>query len=147
LRDLNLKGLQARWRGLFRKAAPPHLPRHLLIGMIAYRLQADEFGDLDSATRRALEQSTGVQSRKKVADQLQILDRQQSSSARGTVLMREWKGRKHRVMVMADGFAWKGKTFKSLSAVASSMTGTKWNGPRFFGLRSAEPGKRSKQEQ
>ena len=52
--------------------------------------------------------------------------------------MREWKGRQHRVVVMADGFAWNGRTYKSLSAVAFAMTGTRWNGPRFFGMRRSD---------
>ena len=138
LRDLDLKGLHARWRAAFRKVAPPHLPRHLLFGVLVYRLQADEFGDLDPATRRVLEQSRGIRSRKQVADRLEVLDQQQSRSEPGTILMREWKGRQHRVVVMADGFAWNGRTYKSLSAVAFAMTGTRWNGPRFFGMRRSD---------
>jgi hypothetical protein len=53
----------------------------------------------------------------------------------GTVLGREWKGRMQRVAVLADGFAWNGKTYPSLSQAAFAITGTRWNGPRFFGLR------------
>ena len=53
----------------------------------------------------------------------------------GTTLVREWNGNLHRVMVLADGFAWNDKTFESLSKVAFAITGTRWNGPRFFGLR------------
>jgi len=55
----------------------------------------------------------------------------------GSELVRTWKGKSYRVMVMADGFAYDGKTFASLSEIASEITGTNWNGPRFFGLRSA----------
>jgi hypothetical protein len=55
----------------------------------------------------------------------------------GSELVRTWKGKSYRVMVMADGFAHDGKTFTSLSEIASEITGTKWNGPRFFGLRPA----------
>ena len=53
----------------------------------------------------------------------------------GTLLSREWNGRMQRVAVLADGFAWNGKTYQSLSQVAFAITGTRWNGPRFFGLR------------
>jgi hypothetical protein len=53
-------------------------------------------------------------------------------------LMREWNGRPERVRVIDEGFAWKGKTFDSLSSVAFAITGTKWNGPRFFGLRDKQ---------
>jgi len=137
LRDLDLRGLQARWNIVFRKPAPLHLPRHLLFGVLAYRLQADVFGDLDAATKRALEQSTKAKSRNEIAEKLEAFDSQNISAEAGTVLMREWKGRQHRVMVMADGFAWNGTTYQSLSAVALAMTGTRWNGPRFFGLRNA----------
>jgi hypothetical protein len=63
----------------------------------------------------------------------------------GSVLIREWKGKSHHVMVLADGFAYDGETFGNLSEIAVLITGTKWNGPRFFGLRaklreSDEPG-------
>ena len=54
----------------------------------------------------------------------------------GSELVRTWKGKSYRVMVMADGFAYDGKTFASLSEIATVITGTRWNGPRFFGLRS-----------
>ena len=53
----------------------------------------------------------------------------------GTMLGREWKGRMHRVAVLSDGFSWNGKTYTSLSKIAHAITGTRWNGPRFFGLR------------
>jgi hypothetical protein len=135
LRGLDLRGLQARWKITFRKPALPHLPKHLLFGVLAYRLQADAYGDLDAATKTALERSEGSKSRSLVASQLEAHDRRQTKAEAGTILMREWKGRQHRVMVMSDGIAWKGKTFRSLSAVAFAMTGTRWNGPRFFGLR------------
>ena len=53
----------------------------------------------------------------------------------GTILAREWNGRMHRVTVLADGFAWNGKTYHSLSKIAFAITGTRWNGPKFFGMR------------
>lgn len=135
LRDLDLKGLRARWRGLFRKESPPHLPRHLLFGLIAYRLQVDCFGDLEPAIRRALDAKANVGPGRGVAHRLNQFDQQQKKPAAGTILMREWAGKKHRVMVMTDGFAWNGTTYRSLSQIAFAMTGTRWNGPRFFGLR------------
>jgi hypothetical protein len=144
LRGLDLRGLQARWKIVFRKPALPHLPKHLLFGVLAYRLQADAFGNLDAATKVALERSGGSKSRSTVASQLEAHDRRQTKAEAGTVLMREWKGRQHRVMVMADGIAWNGKTYRSLSAVAFAMTGTRWNGPRFFGLRDGTIGKKIK---
>ena len=61
----------------------------------------------------------------------------------GTILGREWNGRMHRVSVLADGFAYEGKTYSSLSKVAFAITGTRWNGPRFFGLRDKSAGRSS----
>jgi hypothetical protein len=61
----------------------------------------------------------------------------------GTILSREWNGRMHRVSVLTDGFAWNGNTYRSLSKVAFAITGTRWNGPRFFGLRDRSPLRRS----
>jgi Protein of unknown function (DUF2924) len=58
-----------------------------------------------------------------------------STLQQGTILSREWNGRMHRVAVLTGGFAWNGKTYPSLSSVAFAITGTRWNGPRFFGLR------------
>ena len=65
-------------------------------------------------------------------------DQKRTELTPGTVLTREWDRRSQRVMVMADGFAWNGQTYDSLSKVAFAITGTRWNGPRFFGLREKE---------
>ena len=147
LRGLDLRGLQARWKIIFRKPALSHLPKHLLFGVLAYRLQADAFGDLAAATKATLERSGGAKSRNLVASELEAHDRRQTKAVAGTALMREWKGRQHRVMVMTDGISWNGKTYRSLSAVALAMTGTRWNGPRFFGLRDGNSDKNSRTDQ
>ena len=65
-------------------------------------------------------------------------DQKRTELTPGTVLVREWDRRSQRVMVMSDGFAWNGQTYESLSKVAFAITGTNWNGPRFFGLRNKE---------
>ena len=70
-----------------------------------------------------------------MSDRLMSLDQKRTALTPGTVLVREWDRQSHRVMVLADGFAWNGQTYDSLSKVALAITGTKWNGPRFFGLR------------
>jgi DUF2924 family protein len=132
LRELDASTLRARWRMVFRKNAPPHLPRHLLMRVLAYRLQADRLGDLDPESQRLLDTSTSpeqVRARVTEARRLQIRLRP------GTVLAREWKGQMQRVSVMPDGFAWNGSTYPSLSRIARVITGTSWNGPKFFGLR------------
>jgi hypothetical protein len=125
--------LQARWRTVFGRRAPPHLPRHLLFRMLAYRLQADRLGELDADSRRLLDRigsgsSEGIN--RLVAD----FNRPRTELRPGTLLTREWDGHLQRVMVLADGFSWNGKTYPSLSKVAFAMTGTCWSGPRFFGL-------------
>ncbi len=134
LRDLDLAGLRARWKSVFRRSPSPHLPRHLLFGILAYRLQADELGDLAPDTIRLLKQ-LGSGSTVEAVRLTAELSQRRTDLRVGTILMREWNGRPQRTMVMADGFAWNGRTFDSLSAVAFAITGTRWNGHRFFGLR------------
>jgi hypothetical protein len=141
LRGLDVGELRARWHTVFRRGPPPHLPRHLLFRILAYRLQADRLGDLDADTRRVLDRigsgtSEGIE--RLVAD----LTRSRTELRPGTLLTREWDGHLQQVMVLADGFTWNGKTYRSLSKVAFAITSSRWNGPRFFGLRdrpSSEP--------
>jgi hypothetical protein len=132
LRDLDVRDLQARWRNTFRRAPPPHLPRHLLFRVLAYRLQADRLGDLDAESQRMLD---GVGSPADVGKRAVATDRLIADVRPGTILAREWNSRMHRVTVLNGGFAWNGKTYPSLSKIAQAITGTRWNGPRFFGLR------------
>jgi hypothetical protein len=140
LRDLDRKGLQVRWRNVFGKPPPVHLTRHLLFRIIAYTIQADRFGDLDAETLKLLKQMATQESpTSAVSKDLARLDQRRFAPPPGTVLVREWGRKSHRVMVMADGYAWNGKSFDSLSRVAFAITGTKWNGPRFFGLRDRRP--------
>ena len=139
LRDLDVRDLQARWRNTFRRAPPPHLPRHLLFAMIAYRIQAEAYGDLDADTLRLLNKVRSVRSGAEVTPLTDVFDQRRRELLPGTVLTREWNRRHHRVMVVADGFAWEGRTYDSLSKIAHAITGTKWNGPRFFGLRDNKP--------
>ena len=122
-------------------AAPPpavSYPRLLLFRILAYRLQVDRLGDLDADCRRLLDRiasgpSDGID--RLVAD----LNRPRTELRPGTLLTREWDGHLQRVMVLAEGFSWNGKTYPSLSQVAFAMTGTRWNGPKFFGLRDRPP--------
>jgi hypothetical protein len=138
LRGLDLKGLRLRWQSIFGRAAPTHLTRHLLFAVIAYRVQADRFGDLDHATRQVLDRTLSKEAGPAMSARLTSFDQKRTELAPGTVLVREWDRQSQRVMVLADGFAWNGQTYDSLSKVAFAITGTKWNGPRFFGLRDKE---------
>ena len=112
--------------------------RHLLFRILAYQLRADRLRELNADSRRLLdrigaEPSDGID--RLVAD----LNRSRTELRPGTLLTREWDGRLQRVMVLADGFSWNGKTYRSLSKVAFAITGARWNGPRFFGLRDRPP--------
>jgi hypothetical protein len=135
LRGLDLKGLRSRWQSVFQKPPPDHLPRHLLFAISAYRIQADRLGDLDHETGQVLDRTDAKDTGAKMSARLVSFDQKRTELTPGTVLVREWDRRSQRVMVMADGFAWNGQTYYSLSKVAFAITGTKWNGPRFFGLR------------
>src|SRR5262245_51361485 len=135
LRDLDRKGLRARWKGVFRRQPPLHLPRHLLFAVLAYRLQADELGDLASDTVRLLKQVGSNGSTVDAARLASEFDRRRIDLKSGTVLTRAWNGQCHRVVVVDAGFVWNGKAYDSLSRIAFAITGSKWNGPRFFGLR------------
>jgi len=132
LRDLDIAGLRGRCHSVFGRRPPAHLPRYLLFRILAYRLQADRFGDLDDESRRLLDSSGSPE---KAAQKVTTLARHIADVRPGTSLGREWNGRMQRVAVLAEGFAWNGKTYSSLSKVAFAITGTRWNGPRFFGLR------------
>jgi hypothetical protein len=138
LRGLDLGGLRARWQSIFQRQAPAHLTRHLLFAVIAYRLQADRFGDLDHATKQVLDRTIAKEAGPAMSSRLASFDQKRTELTPGTVLVREWDRQSQRVMVMANGFAWNGQTYDSLSKVAFAITGTKWNGPRFFGLRDKE---------
>jgi hypothetical protein len=138
LRGLDLKGLRSRWQSVFRGPPPDHLPRHLLFAIIAYRVQADRLGDLDHKTEQILDRTDAKDTGTTVSTRLINFDQKRTQLTPGTVLVREWDRRSHRVMVMSDGFAWNGQTYDSLSKVAFAITGTKWNGPRFFGMRDKE---------
>lgn len=136
LSDLPIGDLRARWRTVFRKVPPPTLSRNLLFRTLAYRLQADRYGDLDAESRRILDSvkldGSGDTLKGVIAD----FRRPDWKLQSGTVLSREWKGKMHRVTITADGFSWENKAYKSLTQIAYAITGTRWNGPRFFGFRN-----------
>jgi hypothetical protein len=120
---------------VFRRKAPDHLPRHLLYRIIAYRLQAERLGDLDRDTQRFLERAAESS---RNGDELPAPGHRRHGLQPGTILVREWNGKPQRVMVLDEGVAWNGTTYRSLTEVAFAMTGTRWSGPRFFGLRRPE---------
>jgi hypothetical protein len=111
-----------------------------LFAVIAYRLQVDRFGDLDHPTKQVLDRAVAREAGPVMSARLASFDQKRTELTPGTVLVREWDRQSQRVMVMTDGFAWNGQTYDSLSKVAFAITGTRWNGPRFFGLRDKDDG-------
>lgn len=130
LRNLDVAELQSRWHTVFGRRALTHLSRHLLFRVLAYRTQADQLGDLDGESQRLLDRSESPENAGQRA-----AGRRRTELRPGTMLAREWNGDVQRVAVLAEGFAWNGDIYPSLSKVALAITGTRWNGPRFFGLR------------
>lgn len=131
LKAMSVRDLKAEWEKLFGSAAPNN-SRTFLEMRIAYRIQELTYGGPDRETRRMLDlladEVEGVARRKN-----QIADPR--NPVVGTRLIRERDGVEQTVIVLTDGFDWQGRKFKSLSAVARAITGTRWNGYRFFGLR------------
>jgi Protein of unknown function (DUF2924) len=123
--------LRVRYREVFRTDPPKAFGPDLLRRSIAQRIQEKAYGGLSRPTQRLLDQMVKAYAAKpngKIALPRRIKP--------GSVLVREWKGKSHRVTVLADGFAYDGQSFANLSEIAVLITGTRWNGPRFFGLRS-----------
>ena len=133
---LDLVALKQRWQVLYRTEAPVHMGRALLLQAVAYRLQERVLGGLKSSTRRLLERTAEDSFHRRTP-----IGASATKVTPGSVLIREWHGISHRVTVLADGVLLRGTRYRSLSEVARKITGTRWSGPRFFGLRA--PTKRS----
>jgi hypothetical protein len=137
LADLDADQLRLQWRNHLGGTAPAHLPRWLLLRVLAYRLQAAALGDLDKATVRSVRalKDGAVEFGGRPFKTRSPRMRDGTDLNTGALLVRQWKGKLERVMVLDKGFAWNRQTFGSLSQVAKAITGTSWNGHRFFGLR------------
>lgn len=125
------------WRNAFGKRAARGLSKALLIKILIYRLQADALGDLAPQIARLLEgyAARGVRDVQDSAAEASGRAPSETLTIKpGSVLVRDWSGRTHRVMALEVGFAWEGRTYRSLSEVARAITGTRWNGRRFFGV-------------
>ena len=131
LATMPIAPLRVRYREVFRTDPPKAFGPDLLRRSIAHRIQEKAYGGLSRSPRRLLDQMMKAYAAK--PNGKIVLPRRIKP---GSVLVREWRGRSYRVTVTADGFAYDGERFASLSEIASEITGTKWNGPRFFGLRS-----------
>jgi Protein of unknown function (DUF2924) len=140
LEGLEMEGLRRQWRNHLDGEAPTHLPRWLLLKVLGYRLQIAAFGDLERSVRRLLRDEADGEEGPPTApfDRRGAHTRDGIALRSGALLVREWRGKLERVMVLEEGFAWNGKSFGSLSQIAKAMTGTSWNGHRFFGLRQTK---------
>ncbi len=132
LESLTAPELRARWQQAFGKPAPKHASRDLLLRALAYRLQEQTEGGLRPATRRRLAKLAGLNGE----------DSRSAAPAAprlkpGSHLVREWQGEVHQVTVLDDGFDYRGARYSNLSRIARSITGTRWSGPVFFGLRKS----------
>ena len=139
--DLDVNGLRLQWRNHLGGTPPAHLPRWLLLKIFAYRIQAAALGGLDKATLSVIRQPKGrtLDSLKSGPFEARIPSTRDGANLRaGAMLVREWRGKLERVMVLEKGFAWNGKFYGSLSQIAKAMTGISWNGHRFFGLRTVK---------
>lgn len=123
---LDADALRLLWRQNFQRPLPAALTRDMQLRMIAYRLQEQQYGGLSPDHRKLLDRLAQGGS----ADDVRRLKP-------GTVLVREYQGMVHEVSVVTEGFQWQGSVHASLSSIAKAITGTAWNGPRFFGLRGA----------
>ncbi len=136
LKAMSVNELKTEWQALF-EAPAPNNSRTFLESRMAYRIQELTYGGPDKQTRRLLDllanEVEGTLTRK-----AQIADPR--NPVVGTKLIREWDGIAHTVTVLKEGFDWSGQRYKSLSAVARAITGTRWNGYRFFGLRERKRG-------
>jgi len=131
LRTTPLPELKAQWRALF-ESEPPQYNRRALENRLAYRIQELAYGGLKPETRRRLEALGDIY------DSSNLATRRIRYDARpviGTKLIRTWQGVEQTVTVIADGYEWEGRPYRSLSAIARAITGTRWNGLVFFGLK------------
>ena len=133
LSELGIDELRERWKVMFGKAPSQEIGRSFLTRAIAYHLQERAYGGLKPSTRRLLariaEETMTGSSPKKLQSRM---------AQSGTILIREWQGNAHRVTMLDDGVSFNGKRYRSLSEVAREITGSRWSGPRFFGLRQSQ---------
>ena len=124
--SLTIDQLRDEWRERVALAPPPALSKDLIARVLSHRLQEKVLGGISPRQRRTLDALAKAD--KATLRRIKV----------GSVLVREHEGKLYEVSVVSDGFSWQGKTYASLSTIARKITGTKWNGPRFFGLRDRQ---------
>jgi hypothetical protein len=127
--------LLTRWRERLKQHPPSHLNKPILVPLLAYRLQEQAYGGLKPAYKRRL---------RELAESFERNPNRAAKTASssaikpGTRLIRQWDGQTHQVTVAEEGFEYKGERYRSLSEIARMITGTRWSGPLFFGLKQSE---------
>lgn len=129
LSQMDAAELRVQWRRLCRYDPPKRLSRDVLELAVAWKLQERKHGGLTASTRRQLDALSEA-----MASGADLAKPRTVSLRPGARLVREWNGETHEVLVVEGGFQWKGRTWPSLSIIAREMTGTRWSGPRFFGV-------------
>ncbi len=130
LESASTPDLRARWEQAYRQPAPKRANRDLLLRLVAYHLQEQAEGGLSKATRRRLAKLAGLD-----GENREPISPHSVRLKPGSRLIREWRGEVHRVTVLDDGFDYRGTRYASLSQIARVITGARWSGPLFFGLR------------
>ena len=132
IRAMPIVELRVLWRARFKSAPPAAFGPDLLRRSIGYKIQEDAYGGLDRPTARLLNQLIAQYAKTPGKISLPRLIKP------GAILVREWKGTSHRVTVAEVGFVYRDRNYETLSEIARLITGTRWNGPRFFGLRTSK---------
>ena len=134
LRNLDPKELRLQWEQVYGAAPPPRAGRELMVLALGWELQAKAYSGLNRQTRDTLSHLiTNLRAGRELTSGA---TRQNNKLVAGVTLVREWHGTAHQVLVLENGFGWNGKVWRSLSQIAREITGARWNGPAFFGLRS-----------
>jgi hypothetical protein len=136
---LNRAQLCAKWRAVLKKEPPAHLRKQLLVPLLAYKMQGQTYGGLRPEVKRHLRELADSfepdSNRSRVKHQMPL--RMKS----GTRLIRQWQGETHHVTVSDRGFEYDGRLYSSLSEIARLITGTRWSGPLFFGIKQTRKGR------
>lgn len=134
LEELSSEQLKALWIKHYRKPPPPRARKSLMVDCLAYRIQELAYGGLALSTRTKLKKiATDIRDGKQISLLTEIRIKV------GTRLVREWGGQTHTVEAVDDGFLYRDKRYSNLSEIAGVITGSRWSGPLFFGIKKRKP--------
>jgi len=133
LPKMNIAQLRAKWRQRLKETPPLHVRKQLFVPILAYKLQEQAYGGLKTEIRRRLEKIAVLYRRDPASKEVAF--REPRRIKPGTRMLREWNGKTHQVTVVESGFEYEGERYTSLSVIARKITGTRWSGPLFFGLK------------